>query len=133
LQGNFGIFLKKMLLIYATLYGMKKEVRKNSHLSFTEQVYQQLLRVPKGKVTTYSALAKAVNSKAIRAVGSAMRKNPLPIIVPCHRVVKSTGEIGQYALGGSQVKAELLRQEGIDIENGNVQNLAQYLFDFSED
>lgn len=109
---------------------MKKEANKNSHLSFSEQIYQLLLAVPKGKVTTYSALASAANSGAVRAVGTAMRKNPLPIIVPCHRVIKNNGEIGNYALGGASIKEKLLQLEGIEIIDGKVQNLSTVLFDF---
>lgn len=111
---------------------MEKEINKNSHLSFSETIYQLLLDVPKGKITTYAALASAADSKAVRAVGSAMRKNPLPIIVPCHRVIKSNGDIGNYALGGSQVKEQLLKLEGIEISNGKVTNLSEVLFDFSQ-
>lgn len=110
---------------------MKKEINKNSYLSFSETIYQLLLDVPKGKITTYAALAKAANSRAYRAVGSAMAKNPLPIIVPCHRVIKSNGEIGNYALGGASIKEKLLQLEGIEVVDGKVQNLSEVLFDFS--
>ncbi|BBP45580.1 hypothetical protein THMIRHAS_09530 [Thiosulfatimonas sediminis] len=110
---------------------MPKDTFKNSNLSFSEHIYQLLLDVPKGKITTYSALAAAANSRAVRAVGSAMRKNPYPIIVPCHRVIKSNGQIGDYALGGKAIKAKLLQLEGIEVVDGQVQNLAAVLFDFS--
>ena len=58
-----------------------------------------LMEVPKGKVTTYRELAHALGTKAYRAVGQAMNRNPQLVSVPCHRVIKSNGEVGGYALG----------------------------------
>lgn len=98
-------------------------------MNFRDQCYELLLKVPKGKVTTYQAIAHALGSKAYRAVGTAMAKNPNPISVPCHRVVKSNAEIGNYALGIER-KIALLQQEGIVIENGKVANFADVFYDF---
>ena len=67
--------------------------------NFNERCYELLKRVPEGKVTTYREIANALNSKAWRAVGSAMAKNKTLFVIPCHRVVRSDGTIGQYALG----------------------------------
>ncbi|MCA9497370.1 MAG: MGMT family protein, partial [Nanoarchaeota archaeon] len=67
--------------------------------SFNEKCYEILKRVPKGKVTTYGLIARELNCKAYRAVGNAMNKNPYAPEVPCHRVVKSNGEIGGFAFG----------------------------------
>ena len=50
----------------------------------------------------------------MRAVGTALRKNPVPLLIPCHRVVRSDGHIGEYALGGSDAKQIVLRAEGIE-------------------
>ena len=97
--------------------------------SFREKCYKALLNVPKGKVTTYSDLARAIGSKASRAVGTAMAKNERLIEIPCHRVVRSDGAIGQYALG-SDKKIELLTQEGVSIESGKVTDLDKFLFKF---
>lgn len=97
--------------------------------SFREKCYKALLKVPKGKVTTYSDLARAIGSKASRAVGTAMAKNERLIEIPCHRVVRSDGAIGQYALG-SDKKIELLTQEGVSIESGKVTDLDKFLFKF---
>ena len=59
------------------------------------KVYRKLLQVPKGKVTTYGELAKVVGLKnGQRVIGMIMKKNPFPVIVPCHRVVKSDSKIG---------------------------------------
>jgi methylated-DNA-[protein]-cysteine S-methyltransferase len=69
-------------------------------LNLNEKIYKKLLQVPKGQITTYGELAKAVGLKnGQRVVGKVMNKNPYPVIIPCHRVVMSTGKIGGYAFG----------------------------------
>ena len=84
------------------------------------KVYRKLLYVPKGKVTTYGELAKAVGLKnGQRTIGMIMKKNPFPVIVPCHRVVKSNGKIGGYAYG-EKIKSRILANEGIQIKNGKI-------------
>ena len=64
---------------------------------FYKKVYSLLKKVPKGRVTTYSDIAKALRSKAYRAVGTAMRLNENAPVVPCHRVVKSDEKVGNYS------------------------------------
>lgn len=96
---------------------------------FYEKCYQLLKKVPKGKITTYKEIAKALNSKAYRAVGSAMNKNPYAPKVPCHRVVNSNGDIGNYAYGVKE-KIKILESEGIEIKKGKVVNLRENLFHF---
>jgi methylated-DNA-[protein]-cysteine S-methyltransferase len=103
----------------------------NNHLTFNEQCYQLLLKIPKGRVTTYKAIAVALNSKAYQAVGNAMNKNPYPTIVPCHRVVNTNGGLGGYAYGAPK-KIALLRKEGVEIENNRVKNFTSVLYDFSD-
>lgn len=93
--------------------------------NFNERCYQILKRVPGGKVTTYKDLAKAAGSKAYRAVGNVMNKNPYKN-VPCHRVVKSNGEAGGFALGTKE-KIKMLRKEGVKIKNGKI-NLNEYKY-----
>jgi len=97
--------------------------------SFNERCYYLLKKVPKGKVTTYKELASALHTKAYRAVGNAMNKNPYAPKVPCHRVVKSNGEIGGFA-HGTQKKISMLKKEGIKIANGKT-DLKQYIFRFN--
>uniref|UniRef100_G1P4U1 Methylated-DNA--protein-cysteine methyltransferase n=2 Tax=Myotis lucifugus TaxID=59463 RepID=G1P4U1_MYOLU len=82
--------------------------------SFTGQVLWKLLKAVKfGEVVSYQQLAAlAGNPKAARAVGGAMRSNPVPILVPCHRVVCSSGALGNYSGGGRAVKEWLLDHEG---------------------
>lgn len=89
-------------------------------MNLEHRVYEKLLKVPKGKVTTYSELAKAVGLKnGQRAIGRIMNKNPFPVIVPCHRVILSNGKIGGYAWG-ENVKTSMLSKEGIKIKNGKI-------------
>ena len=94
--------------------------------SFNENCYKLLRKVPKGKVTTYKAIAEKLNTKAYRAVGNAMNKNPYAPKVPCHRVINSNGELGGFA-SGIKNKIKLLKEEGIKIENNKI-NLKKYGF-----
>ncbi|MEK6931481.1 MAG: MGMT family protein, partial [Thermoproteota archaeon] len=88
------------------------------------------LEVPKGKITTYGELAKAVGLKnGQRAVGKIMNKNPYPVIIPCHRVVKSDGKIGGYAYG-EEIKSDMLTREGIVIKNGKILDLENKIYRF---
>ena len=89
-------------------------------MTLSTKVYTKLLQVPEGKVTTYSDLAKAVGLKnGQRIIGTIMKKNPFPVIVPCHRVVKSNGKIGGYVYG-QRVKSQMLTKEGIKIKDGKI-------------
>lgn len=79
---------------------------------FRRKVLQRLRRVPGGRVTTYGALAGSVGApRAARAVGTACATNPVPIVVPCHRVVPAGGGLGNYG-GGVETKRWLLEFEG---------------------
>lgn len=80
---------------------------------FHRLVLDELARVPFGQVTTYGALAGRIGRpRAARAVGGALNRNPLPIVLPCHRVVGSAGSLVGYA-GGLERKESLLRHEGV--------------------
>ncbi len=97
-------------------------------MDFEEEVLDLVSKIPKGKVSTYKKIAQALEKpKSYRAVGNALNKNPNPIEIPCHRVVKSNGKIGGYAKG-RETKRKLLRKEGIEIKNDKI-NLEKYLFD----
>lgn len=79
---------------------------------FQKSVWKCLLQIPYGKTCSYTELAQKLKKpKAARAVGNANAKNPLSIIVPCHRVIRSAGELGGYA-GGLKIKERLLALEG---------------------
>ncbi len=97
-------------------------------ISFTNSCYNIIKSVPKGKVTTYKEIAKKLKSKAYRAVGQAIKNNKRAPIIPCHRVVCSSGKIGGYAFGVNK-KIEMLRKEGIEIKS-NIINLKRYMHKF---
>jgi O-6-methylguanine DNA methyltransferase len=81
---------------------------------FQAEVLRKVAEIPKGEVRPYSWVAKEVGRpKAVRAVGTAVASNPIPLIVPCHRVVRSDGHIGNYSLGGPHNKRTLLAAEGL--------------------
>ena len=103
----------------------------NQDLSFNDRCYELLKQIPKGKVTTYREMASAMGTKAWRAVGTAMAKNKNLIVIPCHRVVRSDGTIGQYALGTDK-KVALLENEGVKISNRKVENLDKFIHRFSD-
>ncbi|MBI4116227.1 MGMT family protein [Candidatus Pacearchaeota archaeon] len=100
--------------------------------NFAERCYEILRKVPKGKVTTYKAVAKKLGTKAYRAVGRAMNKNPHSFFnggnVACHRVIGSDGSLVGFA-HGLKKKGEMLKSEGIEIKNGKV-DLEKYEFKF---
>lgn len=81
---------------------------------FERRVYEQLRRIPYGRTITYSELARRAGvPNGARAVGNVMAKNPLPIIIPCHRVIRKNGAIGNFsAIGGPRLKTQLLKMEG---------------------
>ena len=88
-------------------------------MSFNEKVWAICARVPKGKVTTYAAIARKLGTVAYRAVGNAMNKNPYAPGVPCHRVVGSDGSLTGFA-AGIEKKKRLLKAEGVVFVNGKV-------------
>lgn len=89
-------------------------------MKIEQQVYKKLTEVPHGKVTTYGELAKAVGLKnGQRMIGQIMKKNPYPVIIPCHRVVKSDGTVGGYAYG-ENIKKNMLQKEGTKIQDGKI-------------
>ncbi len=93
-------------------------------------IYKKLLQVPRGKITTYGELSKAVGLKnGQRVIGRIMNKNPYPVIIPCHRVVNSNGQIGGYAYG-PDVKTNMLNKEGIEIQNGKILDFEKRIYKF---
>jgi methylated-DNA-[protein]-cysteine S-methyltransferase len=83
---------------------------------FGRRVLRQTARIPYGKVSTYREVAAAAgNPRASRAAGNALGANPIPIVVPCHRVLRTGGALGGYG-GGPDVKEFLLKLEGVDLE-----------------
>jgi len=79
---------------------------------FQWRVLKVTSKIPLGQTRSYKWVAEQIgNPKAVRAVGQALRRNPYPIIIPCHRVIKEDGTLGGYAGGSSKRKAELLAVE----------------------
>jgi O-6-methylguanine DNA methyltransferase len=82
---------------------------------FEVAVWTKALEIPRGEVRPYGWVAAEIGRpKAVRAVGTALGHNPVPLIVPCHRVVRTDGTIGQYSLGGPANKWTILAGEGVD-------------------
>lgn len=88
---------------------------------FSVRVLKQTYKIPRGKIITYAGLAAKVGlPKASRAVGQVMAKNPFPIVIPCHRVIRSDRTLGNFG-GGLEMKKELLAKEGVFLdEKGKV-------------
>lgn len=97
----------------------------------TKAIYEAVKKIPYGRVATYGMIAEmAGNKKMSRAVGNALHKNPDPDNIPCFRVVNSKGELsGEFAFGGKDAQAKLLRAEGIEVINGKV-DLRKYAMIF---
>lgn len=82
---------------------------------FQRSVLLKTREIPRGEVRTYGWVAKEIGRpRAVRAVGSALARNPVPLIVPCHRVLPGDLRLGQYSCGGPEAKRAALRHEGVD-------------------
>jgi O-6-methylguanine DNA methyltransferase len=85
------------------------------HTAFEVAVWSKALEIPRGEVRPYGWIAAEIGRpRAVRAVGTALAHNPVPLVVPCHRVVRSDGFIGQYSMGGPDAKRRILAAEGLD-------------------
>jgi methylated-DNA-[protein]-cysteine S-methyltransferase len=94
---------------HRTVFDLPLDLRLSA--GFRRSVLSYLPAIGYGKTASYQSVAAAVdNPKAVRAVGSACATNPLPVVIPCHRVIRSDGQIGAY-LGGPEVKHQLLDME----------------------
>jgi methylated-DNA-[protein]-cysteine S-methyltransferase len=96
-----------------------KSGRVTKAMSFNQKVWAMCARIPKGQVSTYGEIARALGTKAYRAVGNALNRNPYAPQVPCHRVVGSDGSLTGFG-GGLKLKAKLLGAEGIAVVHGKV-------------
>ena len=93
-----------------------KDVINGKHVSgtgFQISVWKKIAEIPPGKTTTYSEIAHSIGKpKSFRAVANACGKNPCPIIIPCHRVIRSDGSLGGYSgKGGTKTKRALINRE----------------------
>jgi O-6-methylguanine DNA methyltransferase len=84
---------------------------------FERDVLMKALEIPRGQIRPYAWIAREIGRpKAVRAVGTALAHNPIPLFIPCHRVVRSDGLIGNYGLGGPANKRALLAWEGVELD-----------------
>jgi O-6-methylguanine DNA methyltransferase len=87
----------------------------NGKTEFQKSVWRELLKTPSGKTKSYGEIAAAIgNPKAVRAVGSACGANPIPVLVPCHRILAANKRIGGFS-GGLERKRALLAREGVQV------------------
>lgn len=113
---------------------MLKDNEDNSFLpigSINDLVYEMLRQIPKGMITTYGNIAEALGDiRASRVIGMIVSENPMPVVIPCHRVIYSTGEVGWYGgkNKGNEEKKELLRKEGVEIIGDRVVNFERIRF-----
>jgi len=109
-------------VINARLYGAggksnKVPVELTQLPDFERQVLLKVLEIPRGEVRTYAWVAAELGRPlAVRAVGNAVARNPIPFVIPCHRVVRSDGRIGNYGAGGPVAKRAVLESEGVDTD-----------------
>jgi len=101
--------------------------------TFQKEVLDLVKKIPKGRITTYKEIARALKRKgqSYRAVGRALHDNRYPIIIPCHRVVKSDGSLGGYSRGVKK-KISLLKKEGIKINKGKIIGFKDKFYKFSK-
>jgi len=98
--------------------------------SYIKKLQLLLSQIPKGKITTYKEIGRAMKTKGYRYIGQLLNKNPEPDEYPCYKVVCSNGSLGGYS-GGIKDKVQRLRNDGIVIKNGKVFNLESVLFKFT--
>ena len=114
-----SIFLFSLSIIFGKLLNLVPFVGFYIVVLLSEKNYKKVLsevsRIKYGQTASYMDIAnKSGDKKAVRAVGAANANNPIPIIIPCHRIIFSNGKIGGYG-GGLEKKVFLLNQEGVDI------------------
>ena len=88
-------------------------------MGFRDEVYKAAKQIPRGRVSTYKEIARALGSRGYRAVGQALHVNPFASSVPCHRVVSSDGSLGGFA-SGVRRKLLLLKKEGVVVTGGSI-------------
>jgi methylated-DNA-[protein]-cysteine S-methyltransferase len=107
--------LRALLPHRKTAHRPKPRVDLRGVSEFERAVLLKALEIPPGEVRPYSWIAREIgHPAAVRATGTALAKNPIPLVIPCHRVVRSDGHIGNYSMGGSSAKRRLLEVEGAE-------------------
>lgn len=100
-------------------------------MKFADRVYKVVKKIPRGRVSTYREVARALNCKAYRAVGNALNKNPYAPIVPCHRIVCSDARLGGFSKGIKE-KVRLLEKEGVKIRKGKVLDFKKVFYQLNQ-
>ena len=130
-QDRASVISSKLEELYDLYMGRGKVNLNSIDLSqvspFRRRVYILLCRIPRGQVTTYGTIAEKLESTDYaRAVGTAVGSNPMPLVIPCHRVVLSTLNVGNYGMPGrkpsegSRMKKQLLEREGVEFVDGKI-------------
>ena len=100
-------------------------------MDFAASVLYLTSQIPRGRITTYKEIAAHLGDMRLsRAVGGALHRNARPVEIPCHRVIRSNGELGGYSRGVAE-KTRLLRSEGITVEENRVRDYEKILFQSS--
>ena len=97
-------------------------------MNFYDKVYEIVRQIPKGTVASYGQIAfLAGNPRASRAVGYALHRNPLPGVIPCHRVVNQEGRLAPaFAFGGAGVQKAMLEEEGVEVDGEGYVDMSVY-------
>ena len=101
-----------------------------SNKTVFERIYEQVKRIPRGRVATYGQIALyAGNPRWARVVGYALHSNPDPDSIPCYRVVNREGRVSKaFAFGGENMQIIMLRGDGIEVSDDGIVNLDKYLW-----
>jgi methylated-DNA-[protein]-cysteine S-methyltransferase len=120
LSDDYKPFAESICKLYygKSIYFENKSINLDLN-DFQKKVLLEVMKIPCGEVKTYKQISEAIGSNAYRTVGTAIGKNPLPLIIPCHRVVKSDLSVGGF-FGGTEMKKEILKNEGIQIVNEKI-------------
>ena len=126
---SIDVFLKTKIWLDKYFNGQKPNINelnlKLEGTTFQNKVLDAIKNIPYGKVVTYKDIAKQIGQKSYRAIGSAISHNPIPIIIPCHRVVGTNKSLTGFS-GGLDVKINLLKLEGVDTTQYKMSKGAKY-------
>jgi methylated-DNA-[protein]-cysteine S-methyltransferase len=111
--------IKKVGKYYYGENSKNNELKFNEKENFNIKVLKEVSKIPYGEFRTYKEIGESIGTNGYRAVGNALNKNPLPLFIPCHRVVKSNMTIGGFR-GGLEMKKELLKREGIKFQGNKI-------------
>ena len=113
-KGEFGRPLRRADSVPASLRRTRR-YDLSAQTPFERAVLLKTSQIPRGQVRTYSWVAREIgHPAAVRAVGTALANNPIPVLIPCHRVIRTDGIIGNYGAGGTEAKKQILTAEGVD-------------------